>query len=70
MLRTTDAHNFTYVKLAQEQIYGKPKINIKIKAFRFVLSILGDPIWLLYIKKLSKNKALLLLNALSSPKKY
>ena len=29
MLRTTDAHNFTYVKLAQEQIYGKPKINIK-----------------------------------------
>ena len=41
MLRTTDAHNFTYVKLAQEQIYGKPKINVKsctnVKAFRFVL---------------------------------
>ena len=29
MLRTTDAHNFIYVKLAQEQIYGKPKINVK-----------------------------------------
>ena len=41
MLRTTDAHNFTYVKLAQEQIYGKPKMNVKsctnVKAFRFVL---------------------------------
>ena len=41
LLHTTYAHNFTCVKLVQEQIYGKPKINVKsctnVKAFRFVV---------------------------------